>query len=140
MDGHQRNRPAWLLDVRRLAAVDMYGTRGTLRRRRIITVEFLAGAIGCLAVGVAVLHANPGPLPAVLGIWLAGVGVNYIPLALHAISLARHDALDAELAGVDVPTELRRYGVKQLWIAVPFLVAVLAAMQLLSDRRRSRIE
>lgn len=137
MDSRRRGDQPLLLDVRRLAAVDMYGTRGTARRRWIITVEFLVGVIGCLAVGILMLHGNPSPLTATLGIWLVGVGVNYVPLELHAISLVRHGALDDELAGVDVPAELRGYGVKQLWIGVPFLIAMLAVAQLLSARDRS---
>jgi hypothetical protein len=118
-----------LLDVRRLAAVDMYGTAGTSRRRRIITAEYLLGAIMCPAVGISVLHARPAPATAILGIWLVGVGVNYIPLALHAVSLLRQGTLDTEVAGTDMRLELRRYGVKQLWIAVPFLLAILAIAQ-----------
>jgi hypothetical protein len=36
------------VNVKRLAAIDMYGTRGTLRRRRIILAEFTAGALVAL--------------------------------------------------------------------------------------------
>jgi hypothetical protein len=34
------------VDVRRLAAVDMHGARGSLLRRRVILAEFVLGAIG----------------------------------------------------------------------------------------------
>jgi hypothetical protein len=43
------------LDVRHLAALDMWGTAGTLRRRRIIRAEFVVGAIGCTCLGLYVL-------------------------------------------------------------------------------------
>lgn len=33
------------MNVRRLTAIDMYGTRGTTRRRRIVMAEFIAYAI-----------------------------------------------------------------------------------------------
>lgn len=115
------------MTVRQLAAVDMYGARGTLRRRRIILAEFVLGAIGCVALGLAAaLPGSPGPVRLVLGLWLAGVGLNYVPLAAYAIRLSRPGALEAELAGVDVPRELRRYATWQLWVAVPLLFVVLA--------------
>ena len=41
------------VDVRRLAAIDMYGTRGTTRRRRIILTEFIAGAIVMIGFGLS---------------------------------------------------------------------------------------
>jgi len=81
------------LDVRRLAAVDMHGTHGTLLRRRIILAEFVLGA-----------------------------------LAWHASQLSHRGALDAELRGVDLPRELRRYTRLQFWIAVPLLFVGLAAV------------
>jgi hypothetical protein len=38
-------------DVRRLAAIDMYGARGTVRRRRIILAEFVLGVLAMVAFG-----------------------------------------------------------------------------------------
>jgi hypothetical protein len=40
-----------VMNVKRLAAVDMWGTRGTMRRRRIILAEFITGVIAATAVG-----------------------------------------------------------------------------------------
>lgn len=96
------------LDVRRLAAVDMYGTAGTQWRRRVITAEFMAGAIACFAVGLWVAFTAQAFGWQLFGAWLTGVGVNYLALAIHAVALSRSGALDAELAGVDLPAELRR--------------------------------
>ncbi len=91
------------MDARRLAAMDMWGTAGSLRRRRMIRAEFL----------------------------------NYVPLALHARSLSRPGALEAELTGVvDLRSELRKAGAQQFWIAVPFAVAVAAAATDVAARRR----
>jgi hypothetical protein len=103
----------------------MWGTVGSSRRRQIIRAEFFVGAVGCLALGLLALVRGTGWM-IVLGFWLVGAGINYIPLALHAQSLSRPGALEAELAGVDVRRELRRAGVQQLWIAVPLAVAVFA--------------
>jgi len=116
-------------NVRRLAAVDMYGTAGTIRRRRIILVEFIVGALVCPALGARLVVLGPGP-ELWFGLWLIGIGINYVPLAIHALVLSRPGALDRELAGVDVGRELRRYGVSQVWLFVPLLVAVVALAQL----------
>jgi hypothetical protein len=116
-----------MVNVRRLAAVDMWGTAGSKRRRQLIRAEFVLGAVGCTALGALALNA--GGWQVVLGVWLVGAGVNYVPLALHAQSLSRPGALEAELAHVDPRRELRAAGASQLWIAVPFAVALAALVQ-----------
>jgi len=119
--------------VRRLAALDLHGVNGTHLRRAVIAVEF----VGSFALGVgfgaylAVARSSPGWR--IFAACVAGIGLNYLSLALHALTLLRGDALARELAGVDVRPELRRYSLLQFWIAVPLLVAVLALVQL---RRR----
>lgn len=126
--------PAWPIagtmagvDVRRLAAIDMHGARGTMRRRRIILAEFLVGAIALVAFGVWIAAASAELGGHVLGLWMAGCGLNYGVLAIYAVTLSRPGALDAELAGVDTGQELRRYSVRQLWIFVPLSLLALAA-------------
>jgi hypothetical protein len=114
-----------VLDVRRLAALDMWGTSGRPWRRRLIRAEFFLGAIGCIGLGAFVLASGSGWMVA-LGLWLIGAGINYVPLAYEAQSLSRPGALEAELRGIDVHRELRRAGGRQLWIAVPLAVAVFA--------------
>lgn len=124
-----------ILDVRRLAAIDMHGAQGARRRRLLILAEFALGAVGLLVVGAAVLRGASTPLTVLWGVWLVGIGANYTPLTVHAISLARPDTLHAELTGLDLGRELRRYSVKQVWIAVPFLLAVLSLWQAARRRR-----
>jgi len=58
------------LDVRRLAAVDTYGTAGTQWRRRVITGEFIAGAIGCFALGLWVAFTAEAFGWRLFGAWL----------------------------------------------------------------------
>jgi hypothetical protein len=117
------------VEVRRLAAIDMYGSRGTDLRRRIVLAEFAAGAVGSVAFGGWLLAAASGPGGRILAIWIIGTGLNYAPLAACAIALSRPGALDAELAGVDTGRELRRYSVLQLWIFVPLAIVVLALVR-----------
>ena len=118
-----------LLDVRRLAAIDMYGSAGTPLRRRLIVAEFLAGAAGGVLIGLLVALRSTGVGWRLLGVWVVGIGINYIALALHGLSLSRRGVLDAELAGVDVWPELRRYSYLQFWGVVPVLMAVLSVRQ-----------
>jgi hypothetical protein len=122
------------MDVRRLAAIDMWGTRGTVRRRRIILAEFLIGLPVMLTIGALLTWHAGGPGTRLLGLWMLGAGLNYAPLAYHAIRLSRPGALDAALAGVDTDRELRRYTLLQFWIFIPLSLAVFS----LADLRRTR--
>lgn len=122
------------LDVRRLAAIDMWGSAGAPWRRWVILIEFLAGTVGIVAVGVVVLSAGSAGRT-VLGLWFIGVGLNYLPLALYALAFVRPGALEAEIEGVDVFAELRHYTTAQFWVVVPLLLVVLAARQRRQRRR-----
>lgn len=113
------------VDVRRLAAVDMHGLKGRPVRARVILVEFLLGVVLCLGLGIW-LAASGGVVSVLFGLWLVGAGLNYVPLALHAISLSRPGRLDAELAGADIPAELRYYTKAQAWVFVPLALVVFA--------------
>lgn len=117
------------IDVRRLAAVDMYGSAGARWRRSVILVEFLAGVVGIALIAVLLLRQGGGIGTTAVSAWLLGVAANYVPLALHALSLIPPGALAAELAGVDVGAELRHYTTAQFWVFVPLLLAVLAIRQ-----------
>jgi hypothetical protein len=107
------------VNVRRLAAIDLYGTKGTARRKQVILVEFTAGLAGTVALGTWLVMGASGLGTRIFGIWLIGADLNYAPLAAFAISLSRPGALETELADVDTARELRRYSVLQLWILVP---------------------
>jgi hypothetical protein len=113
------------VDVKRFAALDMHGARGTARRRRVVLAEFIIGAAATVALGAWFVIGAPGLFYHVLGIWVIGAGLNYVPLAAYAISLSRPAALETELAGVDTGQELRRYSVRQLWLLVPLALIVM---------------
>ncbi|MEU8114990.1 hypothetical protein [Micromonospora sp. NPDC048947] len=123
------------MNVRRLAAIDMYGSRGTTRRRRIILAEFLVGVVLMVTWGCWLLASANGFGTRAFGLWLVGAGLNYAPLSLYALALMRPGALDVELAGVDTDRELRRYTVLQLWVFVPFALVVFAIRDALARRR-----
>ncbi|MFG1869092.1 hypothetical protein [Micromonospora arborensis] len=122
------------LDVRRLAAIDMWGSAGVRWRRWVILAEFLLGVVGVGVLGLLAVSSGDG-LRTVVGWWLIGLAVNYVPLSVHALTLIRPGALEAEIRGVDVPAELRHYTAAQLWVVVPLLVAVVAVVQWRRNRR-----
>lgn len=124
-----------LVNVRRLAAIDMYGLSGSTRRRWIILAEFLIGVIGMVGFGVWVWTNASEVTGRILGLWLVGAGLNYAPLAVYAVMLSRPGALEAELAGTKTDSELRRYGVLQLWILVPLSLIAFALLSVVRDRR-----
>ena len=114
------------MNVRRLAAIDMHGTRGTTRRRRIVQAEFGIGAVAMVAFGSWLIAATPRLGGRAVGVWAIGAGLNYVPLAIYAFTLNRPGALDRELDGVDPALELRRYGRLQIWIFVPLSLVIFA--------------
>lgn len=122
------------MNVRRLAAIDMYGTRGTMRRRRVITAELILTTIGAVALGIWLTWNAPGLGGRLFGMWAIGVGLNYAPLAAYAITLSRPGAIGAELDGIDTSRELRRYGLLQFWAAVPLALAGLTVRDILTSR------
>ncbi len=103
----------------------MWGTAGTMRRRRLIRAEFVLGSVACSGLGSLVLATGRGGT-IFLGVWLVGAGINYIPLAREAARLSRPGALEEELRGLELRRELRRAGLQQLWIAVPLAVPLFA--------------
>jgi hypothetical protein len=103
----------------------MHALEGTGRRRRIIIAEFVLGAAVGIALGLF-LVAQGGTASVLLGLYAAGVGANYVPLAAHALSLRDPEDLRAELHGVDLRAELRRYTGWQFLVFVPLLFVGLA--------------
>jgi hypothetical protein len=72
-----------LLDVRRMAALDMHGAAGTSRRRRLIRAEFFVGAIGGIGLGVWAAATAPSARWQVFGVWVA------VPLLLAVLALGQ---------------------------------------------------
>ena len=74
---------AW--SVARFAALDLYGTKGTPRRRRLVLTEFVGGTLGMFAVGGFLLSRGAWGW----GGWLLGCALNYAALTVHAIGLRK---------------------------------------------------
>lgn len=122
------------LNVRRLAALGLHGLTGRPLRRWLILGEFAAATVLGILLGALILVHTHNSAARVVGAWATGVGVNYLALTLHALTLLRPRSLAAALKGVDVKPELRRYETLQAWVLVPFLLAGLAVVQLRPER------
>ncbi len=122
------------VDIRRLTAVDMYGSNGSRLRRTVITTEFLLGATTGPAIGLLVAFMSPGLGWQLFGAYIAGACLNYVPLSLHSFRLLHRSALEDELAGLDIGEELGRYTKLQFWLVVPLLFDVIAIPQAFGRR------
>lgn len=118
---------AKLIEVRKLAAVDM-----AWLGQRFILAEYALGVILPLTLGAFTLRSNLASASrstwqTLLGLWLVGIAVNYVPLFLYAVFIARSGAVKTE--GEPEIRHARRYGVQQTIILVPFLVVVISVIQ-----------
>lgn len=99
-----------------------------LHGRPFIVIEFAFGVAGGLGLGGLSLSTGirlGAAWVVVLGVVLICTGVNYIPLLIHAVDLARQDS---------ARQLIWRYTVRQFWIAVPFAMVVMD----LAQRARAR--
>jgi hypothetical protein len=114
--------------------VDTYGRRGKKARRRLILGEFVLAAIGMPTLGLVIVLTASSVRWGLLGAYLIGVGLNYLPLALKAISLARAGNLEAEVR-LDVGAQLRRYTRMQAFLLVPLFILICGAQHFVAGRR-----
>ncbi len=122
-----------MINIRKLAALDM-----VLHGVRLIATEYALGVAFPLLLAFFTLRSIlSGPVrldwQMVFGVWLVGIAVNYIPLLIYAILIARAGSANAE--GRPELAQVRRYNVQQLMLLIPFLVAVIALVQELSKPR-----
>ena len=120
----------YMLDVRKLAAIDI-----AFLGPRLIIAEFALGVFGSLALGTFIALRSQGTSGRLLAIYLLSLGVNYVPLLLHAISLRRAGTARAEIADELAETKraMGKYRRGSLLLLLPFVVPALAVVQ---ERRR----
>jgi hypothetical protein len=102
----------------------------------LILAEFLLGFLASVGLAAAVLTSEQTSGWTLLGFWLVGVGLNYLPLGVHAVNLVRNGALERELLGVDVRAEISYYSRSQFRLVVPLWVLLSATTSLLGSRDR----
>ena len=122
-----------IINVRKLAALDI-----VFHGPKFILIEFALAVFICASVGLSILHgANHSPLMIILGSFFLGVSLNYIPLLLYSINIAKHKSAQQEVA-----YELEhkdRYAAKYtlqsiLLLLMPLAMLLLAVYQNVSKR------
>jgi len=116
-----------MIEIRKLAAVDMAWLGS-----RVILAEYAVGIALPLVLGFFSLRAgfygsSPILWEGVLGFWLVSIGINYIPLFIYAVLIARAGTTRVE-GGPEI-AHARRYGTQQVIILIPFMVVILALLQ-----------
>lgn len=129
-----------LINVRKLVALDL-----VLHGPWFILAEFgiavaLGGALGIFLIYAGMFSSQGrSPFAIILGIYTLLLGINYVPLLLHAIDLARHrtarDEVAYELTHKDY--FVRKYSVQQFLVLVPLALPILDIRQ--EAQRRARM-
>ncbi|HUI88974.1 MAG TPA: hypothetical protein VLX61_09635 [Anaerolineales bacterium] len=114
-----------MISIRKLAAVDMFHN-GT----RFILSEFALGIALPLVLGAWSIRAGLGSQSVwetLVGAWLVGIAANYIPLLVYAVVIVKGGTVKEE--GQPEMAHAKRYGMQQVMILVPLMVAVVALIQ-----------
>jgi len=129
-----------MLDIRKLAAIDL-----EFLGPKVIVTEFGLGVASSLALGILTLRAGIHRFHSarmiVLGFYLLSLGINYIPLLLHAIDMSRHGTAGQEIADEleDKRAAFRKYRRQSLLLLLPLVVAVAAIVQEAGRRRAALV-
>jgi hypothetical protein len=127
-----------IINVRKLVALDI-----ALHGARFIVGEFAIGIALCAALGVwLAVSALPlghaaSAFKLVLGAYFLCLALNYVPMLLYAIALARSKSARQEVAA-EMPAKGKyplKYAVQQLLLVVPLAIPLLALGQ--EMRRRT---
>lgn len=106
--------------MRKLVVLDM-----ALHGRRLILLEFGIGAPAMIVAGLFIIFKGFWPL----GAYLLLLGVNYVPLLIYAVALTRRHGELAIQNRLDTVRSVRRYGIQQTLILVPFAMPILTILQ-----------
>lgn len=131
------NDPA-LINIRKLAALDM-----VFHGPKLILAEFAFGVFFTGALGVVLTYAGfvtghfRVPWVALLGCYLLFLALNYVPLFLYAIGIARRRSAQEEVAFELAQKEryARKYTGQSFLLLLPLVVPVLAIAQEWQRRR-----
>ena len=64
-----------------------------------IIAEFALGVLLSCVLGAFVILGGHSFWQATLGLYLISLGINYVPMLIYAIAIARDDSARAEMAG-----------------------------------------
>jgi len=120
-----------VLQVRKLAAIDLY-----FLGSKLIIAEFAVGVLGPVILGEltvrsGIKHGHTVGTIA-FGIYLLLLGINYVPLLVHAVRLAQSETVRETLASdlEDPKGAMRKYRRGSLLLLLPLVVPVLSIYQM----------
>ena len=118
---------------RKLAAIDI-----VFLGPKVIIGEFAGGVLLCSALGTFVLLRGHSYWQAMLGLYLISLGINYVPMLVYAVAIARGQSARAEMADelMNKRRAMAKYRRQSTLLLVPLLVAILAIVQ---QRRKSQV-
>jgi hypothetical protein len=120
-----------MLNARKLAAVDL-----AFLGPRIIVPEFFLGIVGPIGLGIWTIAKFRSMSGILFGVYLCLIGVNYMPLLWHAITLVTQGAAQDEIRGEDEDKRkmFRKYRRQSLLLLVPLIVPAMALWQIAKKR------
>ena len=121
-----------MINPRKLAAIDL-----VFLGYKFVVTEFAAAVVCCPALGAWVLIRSHAYWQIALGLYLMSLGINYVPMLLYAVAIARHGNARAEM-GVELDDKrqaMAKYRLQSLSLLVPLLVPAVSFVQ---ERRGSQ--
>lgn len=119
------------INVRKLVALDM-----AVHGNALILIEFGAAVLFSIGLGLWLLAASRAQWQFSLGIYLLAIAVNYLPLLIYSIAIARKgsavEEVKAEIA--KGRSEVMRYTLQSFLLVLPLVVPLLALHQASRNR------
>ena len=122
-----------MLNPRKLAAIDI-----ALLGSTFIIAEFAGGVLLCVDLGAFILLRGHGAVtPLLLGLYLMTLGLNYVPMLIHAIAIGGTKNAQAEMADelADKRRAMAKYRRQSVWLLVPLAVPIAALVDATGMRR-----
>lgn len=122
---------AMFINVRKLVALDI-----AIHGRWIILIEFAFGVFASGILGIYSLYtffSNPSSpiFMLFIGIVLAWITLNYIPMLLYAISIVRRKSASQEAVFEPVQREhaMKKYALQSTFLILPLVIPILSIYQ-----------
>jgi hypothetical protein len=111
------------IDLRKLAAIDI-----ALLGYKVIVAEYLCGVVLCVAMGGLVLAKRTSVWQLALGLYLIGIGANYVPMLWFAIAIGSRERARTEISDElgDSRAAMGKYRKASLVLLVPLAALILA--------------
>jgi hypothetical protein len=111
------------INLRKLAAIDI-----VFLGPKVILVEFAAGVLLSMALGIFVLVRGRTFWQIVLGSYLISLGINYVPMFFYAVAINKRQTAHVEIADelADKHQAMSKYRRQSLVLLIPLLPPALA--------------